>query len=251
MTNSLQYIENYFTGNLSEDEKAAFERKCETDPVFAEEVGFYISVRDNIRRDLYGGKRKEFDELHTQLSSNQEQSFRPGKPHPLLKQLMPYFALSAACLLLVLGWMVFFNDPSPQQLASNYIEDNLQNLSIPMDDSQDSLQLGIAAFNRQDYSTAENIFRSLAKRDQLAPEAIKNLGILYLVTDEYDKAIQEFDALSAYKNLRANTGPFYKAVTMMKRAAGNDQEEAKKILQRIVEQQLPGNKEAERWIKHF
>src|SRR5690606_4073992 len=142
------------------------------------------------------------------------------KRSTILKKLLPYFTLAAACLLLVQGWMVFFNDPSPRQLASNYIEDNLQNLSIQMDASEDSLQMGIAAFNQQDYSTAENIFQALTNQNNLAPEAIKNLGILYLVTDEYDKAILEFDALSAYTNLRANPGPFYKAVTLMKRNEG-------------------------------
>lgn len=145
----------------------------------------------------------------------------------------------------------FFNSPSPQQLASNYVEQNLHTLSITMNGRQDSLQLGIAAFNRKDYAVAEKIFRSLANQNTLAPEAIKNLGILYLVTGKYDKALLEFDSLSAYKNLYANPGPFYKAITLMKRAKGRDQEEAQVILQEIREKQLPGNKEAEQWMKQW
>lgn len=251
MANTLEYIEDYFTGNLSEEEKAAFEAKCETDPSFAEEVAFYISVRSNLREELYTEKKKRFDDLYVQLSSREKQSGWSSYYRPVVKLLKPYFLPAAACLLLVLGWMFIFNDPIPQQLASNYIEDNLQTLSIPMNDSQDSLQLGIAAFNQQDYPTAEKILRSLTNKDNLAPEAVRNLGILYLVTDEYDKALLEFDALSAYKTLRANPGPFYKAVTLMKRDEGNDLEEAEKILQEVKEQQLPGSKEAEKWIEKF
>ncbi|WP_158858278.1 tetratricopeptide repeat protein [Lunatibacter salilacus] len=251
MIDTIEYIEKYFRGNLSDEEKAQFERKCEVDPAFAEEVGLYISVRDNIRKGLHAEKKRQFDGMYKERSSKNKGATDLVKSRPFLKNIRTYITLTAACLLLLLGWMVFFTESSPKQLASTYIENNLQMLSVPMDASQDSLQLGIGAFNQQDYVSAEKIFRSLANQDKLAPEAIKNLGILYLVTDEYDKAIREFEVLSEFTNLRANPGAFYKAVTLMKRDESGDAEKAKEILEDVINKNLPGSKEAAKWINEL
>lgn len=251
MTDTIEYIEKYFRGNLSDEEKVAFENKCEADPTFAEEVGFYISARDAIRKELYSKKKREFDDMYAKTSSKNKKSTEWAYSYPLLKKIRPYLTLAAACLLLILGWFVFFNEPSSKQLASNYIENNLQTLSATMNASQDSLQLGISAFNQQNYAAAEEIFRSLTNQEKLTAESIKNLGILYLVTGEYDKAIQEFDVLAGFSNLRANPGAFYKAVTLMKRDERGDAEKAREILGEVINKNLSGSKEAEEWVKKF
>jgi tetratricopeptide (TPR) repeat protein len=251
MNNALEYFENYFSGNLPDAEKSAFEKRIETDPVFAEEVGIYIAMRGNIRRELYRQKKKAFDSWYTELAASPEYAYQPAKRPPLLRQLLPYLAGAvAACFLVLLGWMLWFDNPSPQQLASTYVEQHLSTLSVTMSGQADSLQLGIAAFNQKDYASAESIFRSLANHPTLGWEAIKNLGILYLITGQYDKALVRFDALSA-REIYANPGPFYKAVTLMKRSQGQDREEAWVLLQQVIDRQLPGNQEAAQWIKQL
>ena len=247
MNDNLEYIENFFLGELSEEESQAFEIKCENDPAFAKEVSLYIAMREGLKRELHEQKKKEFDNMYAQLSK------RPSTHQPLMRKLVPYLtAAAAACLLIFFAWFFYWQAPSPRQLADNYIEENLQTLSVTMNGTKDSLQIGIAAFNREDYAKAEEIFQSLARqKDEVAPEALKYLGITYLVTGQYDKALAQFDTLSAYPNLYVNPGPLYKAITLMKRDAGNDREEARKILGEIIREQLSGSEEAEEWIQHF
>jgi tetratricopeptide (TPR) repeat protein len=245
MTSTLEHIDDYFAGNLSDEEKELFAKKCGTDPAFAQEVGFYISARAAIRSELHAQKKKEFEALYIPLSTRQVNS--PG----VVRRLTPYITLAAACFLLFISWLLFLKEPSPQQLASAYVEEHLYTLSVTMGGSQDSLQLGIAAFNRGEYAATEGIFQSLTHQKEVAPEAIKNLGILYLVRGQYDKAIAVFDSLSANQSLYANPGPFYKAVTLLKRSEGRDQAQAKEILQEVIEKRLPGSKEAEEWIKQW
>jgi lipopolysaccharide biosynthesis regulator YciM len=120
-----------------------------------------------------------------------------------------------------------------------------------MGGSHNSLQQGIAAFNDGNYGKAQEIFQSLTHQIDVAPEALKNLGILYLNNKDYDKAISAFDSLSVMENLYANRGPFLKAVTLMKRLEGRDSEQAKEILQQVKEKKLPGSKEAEEWLKKW
>jgi TolA-binding protein len=117
-----------------------------------------------------------------------------------------------------------------------------------MSEGSDSLQLGIAAYNAKDYDKAEDIFRALSTNKATAVEATKNLGLTFLVRREYDDALEQFSTLSDNKNLYANPGPFYKAVTLMQRSGPGDEEAAKLILQDVVKKQLPGHKVASGWL---
>ena len=141
----------------------------------------------------------------------------------------------------------YFKPESPQRMASKYAEENLLYLSPIMSDGSDSLQLGIAAYNSNDYDKAAGIFESIAQRET-SLELIKNLGLTYLASGEYDKALHQFDMLSERDDIYVNWGPFYKDVTLMLRSAPGDEEVAKEILQEVVQKQLPGHKVASAWL---
>ena len=79
-------------------------------------------------------------------------------------------------------------------------------------------------------------------------EARKDLGLTFLVRQQYDDALDQFDALSDNDSLYANPGPFYKAVTLMQRSGPGDEEAAKLILLDVVSRELPGHKVASGWL---
>lgn len=243
MEETLNYIDRYFQGQLQEAEKVAFEQRCETDSGFAEAVSFYLTARQTVKKELHEQKKAEFQQLYQELSKHPVQ--RPGT----VRRMMPYLSAAAASVLIFLGWYFFFNNPSPQQLAEQYIHDNLNTLSVTMGNNQDSLQLGLAAFNRRDFHTAEKLFLGLAQRND--PEGIRYLGILYLVNNQYDKALAQFNELANNPNLYANHGLFYKAITLMKRSVGKDSLQAKQLLQEVVDKGLPGSREAASWLPNF
>lgn len=239
MSDVLSYIEDYFTGRLSPQEKQAFEERCESDPAFAGEVAFYISARDRLSQELQHEKKKEFDKLYTELAA---------QPKPLIRRIYPYIAAAAACLILFIGWRLFFTPPAMQNLAGNYIENNLKTLGVSMSAQQDSLAKGVAAYNSGNYSQAESIFRSLSLADPAAAEPMEYLGHVYLVTGRYTEAITQFDALSR-SALHANPGNFYKAIALMRRAQQGDREQARQLLEQVARDKSPGYKEAAAWLK--
>jgi tetratricopeptide (TPR) repeat protein len=233
MSDALSNIEDYFNGNLSATAREAFENKCISDPVFAEEVAFYVSMRDSLRQELHEQKKHEFAQLYTALKKNEV------APKSIVKRMLPYAA--AACLLILIGLAFFLpKSPSLQERADNYINDNFKTLGVTMGSSADSLQMGIAAYNNKNYNDAERIFQSLSNKRDPDPEAIKNLGILYLTTKNYDKAIAHFDLLAQQKELFANPALFYKALALLKRSTGDDRETAKQILKEVHQRNLPG-----------
>lgn len=240
MSEVLGHIEDYFTGRLSAAEKQAFEDKCESDPAFANEVAFYISARDRLNQELHNEKKKEFDELYIKLEA---------QPKPILRRIYPYVAAAAACLILFIGWRLFFTPPSMQNLAGNYIENNLKSLGTSMGGQQDTLQQGIAAYNNGNYSEAERIFTFLSVADPANPEPVQYLGQVYLLTDRYNEAIVQFDKLSKITGMYSNPGAFYKAIALMKRAQKGDREQARQLLQQIANERSAGYEEAEAWLK--
>jgi len=245
MSETLAYIESYFKGELSTPEKQAFENRCEADPTFAEDVAFYIQVRAGLKQELYTQKKKEFAEQYRELAS---------RPQPAgqttVRRLFPYIAAAvAACLLFFVVRQIFFKSESSQELAENYIQKNIVTLGIPMGSTKDSLDLGVTQFNQKNYQQAEVIFKALTSSSTEGAEAIKNLGMVYLVTGKYDQAINQFETLSKNTNLYANPGLFYEAVSLMKRNQAGDEARAKNLLEEVIRQDLPGKKEAELWIQ--
>ncbi|MGZ5191084.1 MAG: tetratricopeptide repeat protein [Flavisolibacter sp.] len=242
MSETLEYIDQYFNGLLTDPEKTAFEEKCESDPTFANDVAFYIQLRSGLKGELYEQKKKQFHEQYLSLSSNQNR--RSQAP---VRKLFPYIAAAlAACIIFFIAWQFFFKTTSSEAIADQYINDNFQQLSIQMGNTRDSLDKGVAAYNSKNYREAESIFASLAPYNA---EAMKYLGLVYLITEDYNKAINQFQTLAKNTELYANPGLFYQAVSLMKRNAEGDKANAKKLLEEIIQKDLPGKKESEEWIK--
>lgn len=244
MNNSLNIIAAYFEGSASAEERHSFEQRCVNDADFAAEVASYISRRDVIRQHLVAQKRAEFALLYEDLAPVQH----PLKPEIRIKKIS--FYLAAACMVLVFGWFLLWRTAQVSQLSEDYIAANFNTLGLNMGgkETTDQLQRGIAVFNAKKYEEAIRIFGILAGPERSEPEAVKNLGITYLVTGKYEEAIVQFERLSGY-DLYSNPGLFYKALVLMKRSVGNDKEAAKKLLQEVVARNLAGSKEAGIWLQ--
>ena len=61
----MEYIESYFQQTLTGEERIAFEKRCETDEVFAKEVAFYITSRAVLREELIAQKQQQWKEAVT------------------------------------------------------------------------------------------------------------------------------------------------------------------------------------------
>ncbi len=242
--NDTELIAAYFEGNLSAGEKTAFEERCATDAGLAEDVAAYLMARSALKQEVKEQKKREFDKMYQELSAS-----KPVRKLPF-KAISLYAA--AACIALIAGWLVFFRQPGPEDLAREYITGNLKTLSLSMGGATDTpnLQRGISAYNEGRYDEAIVQFRALEKDNLLRPEALRNLGLSHLAKSEYPQAIAAFDTLSRMK-LFSNPGLFYKALAHLKRGGEGDQEQAVKYLREVVQQDLFGKKQAEAWLKEL
>jgi tetratricopeptide (TPR) repeat protein len=245
MEDYLEYIDAYFNRMLSPEETKRFEQRIEEDKDFAEEVGFYLSAKQTLKEHANQEKKEWFRQLQAQ-----QESLATIRQPAKVKQLWLYRISAAAAVIVCIffAWYLFFsNSSTPQQMADNYIDKNLQTLSVKMSTELDSLQNGLRLYNNSQYDSALNIFEDLARRDTENYVPKEYAGIVYLRLGNYDKALQYFKQFENY-SLYSNQSLFYQALTLMKRNQPGDKQKAKELLQQVVTNHLEGKETAEQWL---
>jgi tetratricopeptide (TPR) repeat protein len=246
MENHTEYIDDYFNGNLNPEERKSFEKQMETDENFAEEVAFYLAARQALKEELASDKKEWFRQLASQnvALSGQRRSAQ-------VRRMWVYRVAAAAVLVgvIFLSWNLFFQpSPSPNQMADKYISTELDNLGVTMGTTKDSIQEGLQLYNEKHYAAALQQFEQIIKRDTSNNSAKEYAGIVYLRLGNYDKALEYFQQLEKYTTLYSNRAIFYQALTLLKRNAPGDKQEARQLLQQVVDQHLDGEETARQWI---
>lgn len=240
---TIEYIDSYFKQTMSEDERKAFEKRCEGDNAFAQDVAFYITAHQSLREELLQQKQFAWKAKETE------------EDLPFIHSLKKSFAgrwityAAAACLVLAASVYFFEANTSSKKLAENYIKTTYSTLGQTMDASHDSIQVGIAAYNDKKYDKALQLFTGVEKSDPLNSDAKKYAGLAYMQKEEYDSALQQFDELSNMRGLFSNPGDFLKAVALMKRNEPGDKDKAKKLLLKVQNEKEEGSEKAAEWQK--
>ncbi|HKC35456.1 MAG TPA: tetratricopeptide repeat protein, partial [Chitinophagaceae bacterium] len=141
---------------------------------------------------------------------------------------------------------------SPAQLAESYIGSHLNSLSIRMGENSDSMQAGLDLFNKGQLNDAAQKFENIIQHDSDNADAKKFAGIVYLRLANYDKALQYFQQLEKY-SLFSNPAKFYQALTLMKRNAPGDKQEAQQLLQEFGKSNSGGKEKeiARQWLEKW
>ena len=252
MPGTVEFIESYFQQTLSSEERAAFELRCTTDEVFAEEVAFYIAARQALREELLMQKVKAWKTESKEEEQNAAEITEEATPvirmtkKPGIIRWVSYAA--AACVILIVAMFLFERQSASERLATNYIDTKYETLDQTMTGGQDSIQTGIAAYNAKHYDSALVYFKDIEARNPDNDDAKKYAGLCYLQQKDYDNALKEFEALAAM-DLRSNSGNILKASTLLLRNEPGDKEKAKVILEKVVDEKQDGSEEAAEWLK--
>lgn len=224
-------IDDYFSQKLAPDARKTFENQLRTDPETAEAVAFYLSARQVARQTSTEQRKAEL--LHR-------------SPHLARRAPWPYALAAAACLVLLLGigWVLWFQKPAASELADDYINRNLTQLSVTMGSGSDSLQRSLDLINGGKINEADEWLADMLKRQPNQPDVLKWAGVVALRRGQYDLAISRFSQLGRRTDLYANPGVFYEALARLKRNQPDDKNTAKELLQTVISKNLDGSTEA-------
>ena len=239
--NTLDYIDNYFKGQLSDDEIRQFELRIEQDPVFAQDVAFYVSATGLLKEEAERSTRDRFMEL---------EQMQPVKLKQAPVRKLIYWVAAAAVTIAFVFRIVFFQPESPVKLADEFIKEEMaleRNETMGVE-TTDTMRLATDYYNSGKYDAAMPLFESYSKAHPDHDEARLNAGIAALKSGNYSKAIEIF-TVHGKVDLYSNPAKFYHAVTLMKRNQSGDQETAKKLLEEVVRLNLDKKDKAEEWLK--
>src|SRR4051812_40893118 len=97
MQQTWEYIEAYFTQSLGDEERKAFEVRCEQDVAFARDVAFYLTARSAARELLMDKKQKKF--AADGAAKTERREIAAGKRMAFRK----WMFYAAACIILFIG----------------------------------------------------------------------------------------------------------------------------------------------------
>lgn len=254
MNNKTELIEKYLSGNLPPNESTLFEKELLADEELNTLFNMYRTIDIEMQHaEKY--KEQEFalkntlQQLNIRYFKTEAPVVQMNTKHNFIRIAM---AAAAGVVLIIFSYFAFFSSSSnPTQLADKYVNEELTYLSLTMDGVQDSLQLGMAAYNDKDYQKALQIFEGLYQNHPDNSYALKYSGLAYLLTKNYDKALSSFDELAAKKHLFSNDGLFLKAVTLLQRNQPGDKDAAKQLFEKVVNEKTEGNAKAEEWLKKW
>ncbi|MCC6287150.1 MAG: tetratricopeptide repeat protein [Chitinophagaceae bacterium] len=254
MNNRIELIENYLGGNLPPEESILFEKELLAD----EELNSLFNMYRTIDTDMKNAEKYKDQEqaLKNTLQQLNAKYFKAEAPVVQMRKKNDFIrvamAAAAGLVLIIAAYFAFFQSSNnPTQLADKYVQREFTHLSLTMDGVQDSLQMGMAAYNDKDYQKALQIFEGLYKNHPDDNYVLKYKGLAYLLTKNYDKALSGFDELAAKKHLFSNDGLFLKAITLLQRNQAADKDAAKQILEQVVAEKAEGNAMAEDWLKKW
>lgn len=246
--NSLEYIDDYFKGLLTDAQKEEFERRVQSDPTFAEELAFYINARALLKEDLITEKKQRFKDLYHQ----NKHLIPQNAPTSAVRRLWPLAVAASILVIVVAAWLIFGSSPSADKLAGRYIDTRLRTLPVRMSSIQDSLQKGISLYNNGQLTEALTLFQRMLQQDSGKVLARTYAGIVCLRLQEYDKALDYFQQLEADTALYSNPALFYQSITLMKRNHPGDSQKARQLLQLVVDRDLDKKEDAQQLLlKHW
>ncbi|HEY4877338.1 MAG TPA: tetratricopeptide repeat protein [Puia sp.] len=240
---NLDYIESYFKNELPAEEKTQFEQKIINDKNFAEEVAFYCSARQIIKDELNKEKKEQFKKIYQQKNISHQNT-------GIVKKIWTFSAAAAAIIVIVFGWYFFVKPVSTQQLADEYIQQYFQTLGVSMSSKQDSVDVGKSLYNDGKLPEALQQFEKIINTNSKNFEAIKYAGIVSLKLKNYDKALAYFSQIEN-DSVFSNPAKIYKAITLMERNNAGDKEQAKELLQQIIQNNLDEKETAEKWLSKW
>jgi tetratricopeptide (TPR) repeat protein len=243
MKDRLDYIDSYFKEKQSPEEIRKFEERIVDDPVFAEDLAFYLSSIQVAGNQLTENKKLHFKEMYKQAG--------PVTGTVRSMHVWPYIAAAAVVTALIIGTYLFNSVSSPEKLAAQYINGHLQTLGVTMNSGENNIDVANSLYNEGKFVEALDRYENIIQSNPADIKAIENAGIVSLRLNLYDKALKYFTQLEANNRLYANPGKFYHALTLMKRNDPGDALEAKQLLEQVVNNDLDRKTDAGELLEKF
>ncbi|NER14517.1 hypothetical protein GWK08_13770 [Leptobacterium flavescens] len=240
-------IEAYLGNTMPPEEALLFEKQMEENEellrevTLAREINLYLTDNTSVEEvpeNEYTGNLRSF--LESDEARSVEEKLRKVqneyRKDAVKARRRRYFMMAAAIAgLLIISSLalIFTQESNPQELfAKYYSTDDLPSV-IKRGATGDELNRGVIAFRDSNFFEAVNLFEAYKKTvSETDPAVHLYLGLSYLQTGSYDKALGELDLLLHSDALDRSKAQWFKALVYLKM---DNKKKAEEVLKKILE----------------
>ncbi len=228
MKNYLELIEKFHNGELSNEELKKFESELQSNPEFKKEFDLYTEINDSILED-------DVIELRKQLNSIQGSSINNAQKNRIreLYSNKWYLAAAVVTIVIIIGTFlisIMSDTYSNEELFKKYYEPEDAVLITRSGNSNSDLDLtkALQQFEQENYKEAIPL---LKKIDNNVLSGFY-LGIAYIETNDFSKAIKEFKGVIDHgDNLFIEQSEWYLGLCYL---MNNEKDKAIKDFRKII-----------------
>jgi tetratricopeptide (TPR) repeat protein len=205
-------IARYAEGDMTADERSAFEAALASDETLQRQLNLY--------REVHGSLQQHFgaDEQRAQLQGTLHSlrgDFYKGASHPGKLVTMKRWLVGAVAVAAVLIAVVFVWQFMQPDLFEKYSEITMV-APVERGEGTDPLQLAVTAFNTKDYTAASYHLAQARLNDTTNSFVNFYYGISLLQTNQITEAREIFDQLWGGQSAFKFDAAFYQALTYLK-----------------------------------
>lgn len=215
-TEHITLFDQYLSNELDAEARANFEARLEQEPEFKVSFEKYREFEQTIR----DAETAEIYDRVRSWESKSGQSSGGKSPRKL------WIAVAAAAAVVAVLFTIDWGGPSNGELVAQYFEP-YGNVST-VRGKKETIDKGLMYYEKGEYQKALLHFENYPE-DTLA---IFYSGEAYLALDEYQKAVEAFDAIIAMDNLFSEVAMFHKALALV---GLKEEKKAIAILEKIPE----------------
>lgn len=226
-----EHIEDYLSGNLSEDDKEAFEKALSEKPELREELALYQEIEETLAADAQ--HEKENAAVRETLTSISKDYFEKEQKEAKVlviqrSQWMRRIAIAAAVVLVIVFAWPYLKPAGVPQYAD--LADHPTASFTEMGGTETLLPQAEKAFNSGDYAAAIQPLQTYLMENDQDTQVWFYLGISLLETGAHDQAETLFKQISTLDSAYKTEAIWYLALTALKKG---DMESCKKYLLEI------------------
>ena len=224
-------FENYLEGNLSKEERIAFENKLKQEPEFSADFKTYKEIGDVLEHQ-FSEERIDFKrdlEKTSDAFFSSEIATQQTKEETKVIKFRPWKYSMAASIALLVGFFLFqqFDGPDVDDYYFN------ESISLTQRSSDDTLlKQAETSFNNKSYTEAITHFDALLKNDAENVELQFYKALSYDANLQFDEADALFGRIATGNSVYKYKAIYYAAISQWKR---DNIDKAKELLKTIPE----------------
>jgi hypothetical protein len=206
-------IARYAEGDMTAEERSAFETNLASDETLQQQLNLYREVHGSLQQHLGADEQRHHLQatLHSQRGEFFNEASQPGKVVSMKRWLRGAAAVAAVLIAVVFVWQ--FMQPG---LFDKYSETTMAAPAERGEQTAEMLEGAVAAFNKKDYLSAAEALAQIKKHDTANSYVNFYYGVSLLQTNRIAEAREIFDQLYAGQSAFKFEAAFYQALSFLK-----------------------------------